>query len=101
MSKITDEAVSFRPISTVSEAFQGQLAGVRSQAVSGLPGKNYSIQIRGLNTINGDSSPLYVIDGVPRDDMNDLNSNDILSIQVLKDASATSIYGSRGLMALF
>lgn len=96
VSKITDEAVSFRPISTVSEAFQGQLAGVRSQAVSGLPGKNYSIQIRGLNTINGDSSPLYVIDGVPRDDMNDLNSNDILSIQVLKDASATSIYGSRG-----
>ena len=96
VSKITDEAVSSRPISTVSEALQGQLAGVRSQATSGLPGSNYSIQIRGVNTINGDSSPLYVIDGVPRDDMNDLNANDIASIQILKDASATSIYGSRG-----
>ena len=49
VSKITDEAVSSRPISTVSEALQGQLAGVRSQATSGLPGSNYSIQIRGVN----------------------------------------------------
>ena len=96
VSKMSEKALSDRPISTISEAFQGQLAGVRSQAVSGLPGAEYTIQIRGVNTINGNSSPLYIIDGVPRDNMSDLNANDISTIQVLKDASATSIYGSRG-----
>lgn len=97
ISKITDEAVKERPITTISEALQGQLAGVRSSAFGGgVPGEEMTIRIRGTNTINGDSSPLYVIDGVPRENMSDLNPSDIASIQVLKDASATSIYGSRG-----
>ena len=97
ISKITDEAVKERPIMTVSEALQGQLAGVRSSASGGgVPGEEMTIRIRGTNTINGDSSPLYVIDGVPRENMSDINPTDIASIQVLKDASATSIYGSRG-----
>lgn len=97
ISKITDEAVKDRPITTLGEAFQGQLAGVRSSASGGgVPGSELQIRIRGMNTINGDSSPLYVIDGVPRDNMSDLNPTDIASIQILKDASATSIYGSRG-----
>lgn len=97
VSKITDEAVKERPITTISEALQGQLAGVRSSAGGGgIPGSEMTVRIRGMNTINGDSSPLYVIDGVPRDNMSDLNPSDIASIQVLKDASATSIYGSRG-----
>ena len=97
ISKITDEAVKERPITTISEALQGQLAGVRSSASGGgVPGEEMTIRIRGTNTINGDSSPLYVIDGVPRENMSDLNPSDIASIQVLKDASATSIYGSRG-----
>src|SRR5690606_25285817 len=54
------------------------------------------VRIRGVNTINGNSSPLYVIDGVPREDMTGINPADIATIQILKDASATAIYGARG-----
>ncbi|MBB5285496.1 TonB-linked SusC/RagA family outer membrane protein [Rhabdobacter roseus] len=96
ISKIGTEAIEGRPISTLSEAFAGQLAGVRAQSTSGIPGQELQIRIRGVNTINGNSSPLYVIDGVPRDDMNDINPSDVASIQILKDASATAIYGARG-----
>ncbi|MCQ2153232.1 MAG: TonB-dependent receptor [Bacteroidales bacterium] len=97
VAKINSEALEDRAIANVGEAFQGQLSGVRASAQGGgLPGSELTIQIRGINTINGKSSPLYVIDGVPRDNMSDLNPNDIASIQILKDASATSIYGSRG-----
>lgn len=97
VSKITDTALKERPFSTASEAFQGQLAGVQAQASNGgIPGEEMTIRIRGINTINGDSSPLYVIDGVPRDNMSDINPSDIATIQILKDASATAIYGSRG-----
>lgn len=97
VAKITDEAVKERPITTLGEAFQGQLAGVRSSSTGGgVPGSDLQIRIRGMNTINGSSDPLYVIDGVPRDNMTDLNPTDIASIQILKDASATSIYGARG-----
>jgi TonB-linked SusC/RagA family outer membrane protein len=97
VSKITDEALKDRPITTIGEAFQGQLAGVQAQATSGgIPGEEMTIRIRGVNTVNGDSSPLYVIDGVPRDNMNGINPSDIATIQILKDAAASSIYGSRG-----
>jgi len=97
ISRITDEAMKERPIMLVGEAFQGQLAGVRAQSSNGgMPGDELTIRIRGMNTINGDSNPLYVIDGVPRTDMNDINPGDIASIQILKDASASSIYGARG-----
>ncbi len=97
VAKVTDEAIRDRPIMLLGEAFQGQLSGVRSQSSNGgMPGDELTIRIRGTNTINGDSNPLYVIDGVPRDNMNDINPNDIASIQILKDASATSIYGARG-----
>lgn len=97
VSKITTEAIKDRPVTTLSEAFQGQLAGVQAQAADGgIPGQEMTIRIRGVNTVNGDSSPLYVIDGVPRENMSGINPNDIASIQILKDASATSIYGSRG-----
>ena len=97
ISKITSEAIQNRPVSSLSEVFQGQLAGVSAQASNGgIPGEDLTIRIRGINTINGNSSPLYVIDGVPRDNMKDINPSDIATIQILKDASATSIYGSRG-----
>jgi TonB-linked SusC/RagA family outer membrane protein len=96
VSKIGNEAIAERPITQLSDALAGQLAGVRAQNTSGLPGEDLQIRIRGLNSINGDSNPLYVIDGVPRDNMNDLNPADIASIQVLKDASASAIYGARG-----
>jgi TonB-linked SusC/RagA family outer membrane protein len=97
ISKITNEAMQNRPVSNIGEAFQGQLAGVSAQAAGGgTPGKELTIRIRGVNTINGSSSPLYIIDGVPRDNMSDINPSDIATVQILKDASATSIYGSRG-----
>ena len=97
VSKISEDAMSDRPIATVGEAFQGQLAGVSASASGGgLPGSDLTIHIRGINTINGTSTPLYVIDGVPRSNMSDINPSDIASVQVLKDASSSAIYGSRG-----
>lgn len=95
--KITNEAMTDRPLTNLGEAFQGQLSGVTASSASGgQPGAELSIRIRGINTINGTSNPLYVIDGVPRDNMSDLNPGDIASIQILKDASSTAIYGARG-----
>lgn len=97
VSKIGSGAIEDRPLVQVGDAFQGQLAGVQAAATNGgIPGEELTIRIRGVNTITGDTSPLYVIDGVPRDNMSDINPSDIESVQILKDASATSIYGSRG-----
>ena len=97
VSKMDTQAIQDRPIANLGEAFQGQLAGVYSTAASGgQPGEDLSIRIRGINTINGSTSPIFVIDGVIREHMSDLNPSDIASIQILKDASASAIYGSRG-----
>ncbi|MBR1575498.1 MAG: TonB-dependent receptor [Bacteroidales bacterium] len=96
VAKMTDDQFKERAFSTMSEAFQGMLSGVRASAQNGVPGEELTIRIRGTNTINGDSSPLYVIDGIPSDDMTDISASDIASVQILKDAAATSIYGSRG-----
>jgi TonB-linked SusC/RagA family outer membrane protein len=76
-------------------ALQGRAAGVNVVLGSGSPDATASIKIRGVGTPN-DSSPLYVVDGFPMNDIDHLNSNDIESIEILKDASATAIYGSRG-----
>ena len=82
-------------LSNVGQALQGRLAGV--QVVDdGTPGNNVTIKVRGLGTIN-DSDPLVVIDGIPTDlGLSQLNMNDVERVDVLKDASATAIYGSRG-----
>ena len=79
-----------------AKAIQGQVAGVNVTRANGRPGAPYSINIRGLNSINFSNEPLVVIDGVMGGDMNALNPADIESMDVLKDASATAIYGSRG-----
>lgn len=76
-------------------ALQGRAAGVTVNLGSGSPDASASIQIRGVGTPN-DSNPLYVVDGFPMSDINYLNPNDIKDIEILKDASATAIYGSRG-----
>jgi len=96
IAKIDNKNIEVRPITNMGEALAGQLSGVRAQNTSGIPGAEMNIKIRGINTINGNSNPLYVIDGVPRENMTDINPSDVATIQVLKDASATSIYGSRG-----
>jgi TonB-linked SusC/RagA family outer membrane protein len=83
------------PLPSISNALQGKAAGVNIIS-SGVPGTDATIQIRGVGTIN-DNDPLLVIDGFPTDaGLNQINMNDVESIQILKDASATAIYGSRG-----
>jgi len=96
VSSIKSDALKERAITTLGEAFAGQLAGVRAQQTSGKPGAELNIVIRGYNSISTVNAPLYIIDGVPVDDITDLNPNDISSIEVLKDASSSAIYGSRG-----
>lgn len=84
---------------TVDKALQGRASGVYVSSTSGRPGAGSSIKIRGIGSINEDAEPLIVIDGMPTSDENVLttiNPNDIESMQVLKDASATAIYGARG-----
>jgi len=87
-----------QPINNAAEAMVGKMAGVQVSQGSGTPGGALSIKVRGVGTITAGSSPLYVIDGVPisGDNINTLNTNDIASIEVLKDASSAAIYGSRG-----
>ncbi len=82
-------------VATVGQALQGQLAGVDVTANSGSPGGGVMVRIRGVGTLNN-SNPLYVVDGMMVSDIDFLNLNDVESIQVLKDASSTAIYGSRG-----
>lgn len=89
------ERMAKMQVSTVDQALQGQVAGVSVTVNSGSPGSGSMIRIRGIGSLNA-SSPLYVIDGMMHEDMDFLNANDIESLQVLKDASATAIYGSRG-----
>ena len=96
ISKINSESIEDRPITNLSEAFQGQIAGVYAKQASGLPGSEFQIEIRGVNSITSGSEPLYVVDGMPVQDMKDINMGDVASIEVLKDASAAAIYGARG-----
>lgn len=92
-----------QPITTVEQGIRGRLAGVQVVQSSGAPGAGVSIRVRGLTSFAGGNEPLYVIDGIPlfNDDVrglngiSSLNPNDIASIEVLKDASSTAIYGSR------
>ncbi|MDL2299319.1 TonB-dependent receptor [Bacteroides sp. OttesenSCG-928-E20] len=95
LSSVGAKAMQDKPVSNIGEALQGRAAGV--QVInSGTPGGNVSIRVRGLGSINN-SDPLLVIDGVPTDmPLNALNQNDVETIDILKDASATAIYGSRG-----
>ncbi len=96
ISSIGGEAIENRPITSVSEAFAGQLAGVIAQQKNGVPGQDLTIKIRGTNSINNGISPLYVIDGIPTTTLEGINPNDIETIEILKDASACAIYGARG-----
>ena len=77
------------------QSLQGNVTGVQVTSTSGTPGESPSVRIRGVGTF-GNSNPIYVVDGVIVDDISFLNSNDITSMEVLKDASASAIYGSRG-----
>lgn len=96
---IDSEKLNETPSTTVAGALQGKMAGLMV-IPNGKPGDDATVRVRGANTINSGSSPIYVIDGLVMDgefgSFNSINPDDIESIQVLKDASATAIYGSRG-----
>ncbi len=94
ISSVKGEDIKNLPVSNAATALQGRAAGVDIVRDDGSPGSIPSIRIRGTGTINN-SDPLVVIDGVPAGGLNDVNSNDIASIEILKDASASAIYGSR------
>ncbi len=86
------------PVASFDQALQGRLAGVSVTSSDGQPGSEMDIVIRGANSLTQSNSPLYVIDGFPIEDFSSaaVNTADIASLTVLKDASATAIYGSRG-----
>ena len=95
ISTIDGSALKNYPATDFSQMLAGRAAGVEAVSVSGKPGATAAIRIRGIGTVNS-SEPLYVVDGVPLNSSSDLDPRSIESMQVLKDASATAIYGSRG-----
>ena len=94
---VKTQDISNIPVMRVDQMLQGRIAGVDVMSVSGEPGEGTSIRVRGTRSIMASNEPLYVIDGVvdAATSLSDINPNDIQSMQVLKDASATAIYGSR------
>jgi TonB-linked SusC/RagA family outer membrane protein len=97
VGSISSDALVGRGNTGVLASMQGSIAGVNITQLSSRPGADYNIQVRGLNTFNaGGSPPLYVVDGIVTNDISFLNPQDIVKIDILKDASSTAIYGSRG-----
>jgi TonB-dependent SusC/RagA subfamily outer membrane receptor len=96
VASIKSDKLLERNVTSVGQALQGRIAGVDVAMNTAAPGKFPKIRIRGINSINSGVDPLYVVDGVVGVNANALNPNDIESLEVLKDASATAIYGARG-----
>lgn len=96
VSSVSPEQLNKGAQANVDQLIQGRIPGVQVTQTSGDPGAGASIRIRGANSITAGNEPLFVIDGLPGAPFNALNPGDIESIEVLKDASATAIYGSRG-----
>ncbi|KAA9038674.1 TonB-dependent receptor [Ginsengibacter hankyongi] len=96
VSQVKSEQINAFPTTSVMQSLSGRAAGVQVLQNTGAPGDGISIRIRGTNSLQGNNEPLYVIDGFPTDDPSLVNNADIASIEILKDASATAIYGSRG-----
>jgi len=95
LSSVSVKEIEKMPATNLSTALQGKIPGVVIQSNDGNPGSALKIRIRGANSISGGNDPLYIIDGIAGD-INGVNVNDVASVEVLKDASATAIYGSRG-----
>jgi TonB-dependent starch-binding outer membrane protein SusC len=105
IASIKAEELVQTPVSNVAQGIQARVAGVQITQNSSAPGGNISVRVRGINSISGSSEPLYVIDGIQISNsgginevspLSTINPNDIESIEILKDASSTAIYGSRG-----
>lgn len=96
ITSISAETIEKKMATNVFEALQGATAGVQVVSGSGQPGETSSIKIRGTSTFSAEGvTPLYIVDGVPLEDIDGINTNDIVSMEVLKDAASAAIYGSR------
>ncbi|WP_132777877.1 SusC/RagA family TonB-linked outer membrane protein [Sphingobacterium alimentarium] len=95
ISSVSTKDLDRRPIVNVGQAIQGRAAGVSVIQPNGAPGAEMSIRVRGTTSFNASNDPLYVVDGVPVENIKFLSPNDITDIQILKDASSAAIYGSR------
>lgn len=95
VSSVNSKSIEGFKTGSVVEALGGQIAGVQITQSDGTPGSGFDIKIRGVGTVNGDSSPLYIVDGFEVNGIDYLANSDIESIEVLKDASASAIYGAR------
>ena len=96
VSSVSADKLKKTPVSSLDQALQGRVSGVTVNANSGQPGAAASVYIRGIGSPNGGTGPLYVVDGVIVGNISYLSPSDISSLEVLKDASSTAIYGSRG-----
>ena len=96
VSTVGEEALANRPIVSAAQAIQGKAPGVAVQMPTGAPGGGMTVRVRGTTSFNGSNEPLYVVDGVPVDNVDFLSPGDIENMQILKDASSAAIYGSRG-----
>ncbi|MEP6736038.1 MAG: TonB-dependent receptor [Chryseolinea sp.] len=98
VASINNRAIKDQPVTNIAEGIAGRLSGVLVQQTTGAPGSNPAIKVRGLGSITADNGPLVVLDGQPLNSgaLNLINPNEIEKIDLLKDASATAIYGSRG-----
>ena len=96
VASVTGESLSAVPVSNVSEALQGKLGGVNVIAQDGRPGGEMSIRVRGGGSITQSNDPLFIVDGIAVSSIDDIPADQIESIDVLKDASSTAIYGARG-----
>jgi TonB-linked SusC/RagA family outer membrane protein len=95
--KVTSGQIAKIQTASAAKALEGVAAGVQVTGGSGQPGSSANIRIRGIGSVNASSSPLYVVDGAPFDgNLNSINTNDIESISVLKDATSAALYGARG-----
>jgi TonB-linked SusC/RagA family outer membrane protein len=93
---ITAKEIEERPVNRIENALVGQMPGVYVQTTTGEPGADLQIRVRGAASINASNDPLYVVDGVPVDNLRGINPTDVANIEVLKDAASAAIYGSRG-----
>ena len=96
VSSVTSEQLNIAPVASAVEAMTGRMAGVQITTTEGNPDADIKIRVRGGGSITGDNSPLYIVDGFPVASISDVSPSDIESIDILKDASSTAIYGARG-----
>ncbi len=95
VSSVSSKSLENFKTGNVLDALGGQVAGVNITTADGTPGSGFNIIVRGVSTVNGDSSPLYIVDGFEVENIDHIANQDIASIEILKDASAAAIYGAR------